>query len=135
MTERCNCDASCGENRYHDLGEPGCRHHDPFVWQARHDQKKAVYPGCVRGIMHCLDMGCTCPGRTPSEEFVQARAAVLRKEDEARRNRFRAEPCGCGARSCWHWHVSPVAAFQGVSFTEEQARAVAEFMNSREWKT
>jgi mannose-6-phosphate isomerase len=25
--ERCNCDASCGENRYHDLGEPGCRYH------------------------------------------------------------------------------------------------------------
>lgn len=25
MTERCNCDASCGENRYHDAGDPGCR--------------------------------------------------------------------------------------------------------------
>jgi len=24
--ERCNCDASCGENRYHDLGSPGCRY-------------------------------------------------------------------------------------------------------------
>lgn len=23
--ERCNCDASCGENRYHDLGDSGCR--------------------------------------------------------------------------------------------------------------
>ena len=23
--ERCNCDASCGENRYHNKGEPGCR--------------------------------------------------------------------------------------------------------------
>lgn len=23
--ERCNCDASCGENRYHDAGDPGCR--------------------------------------------------------------------------------------------------------------
>lgn len=29
MNERCNCDASCGENRYHDLGTPGCR------WEAR----------------------------------------------------------------------------------------------------
>lgn len=26
MAERCNCDASCGENRYHDLGSPGCRY-------------------------------------------------------------------------------------------------------------
>lgn len=26
MVERCNCDASCGENRYHDLGSPGCRY-------------------------------------------------------------------------------------------------------------
>lgn len=25
MVERCNCDASCGENRYHDVGDPGCR--------------------------------------------------------------------------------------------------------------
>lgn len=24
MVERCNCDASCGENRYHDLGDVGC---------------------------------------------------------------------------------------------------------------
>ena len=24
--ERCNCDASCGENRYHDRGSPGCRY-------------------------------------------------------------------------------------------------------------
>lgn len=25
MAERCNCDASCGENRYHDLGDVGCK--------------------------------------------------------------------------------------------------------------
>lgn len=25
---RCNCDASCGENRYHDVGDPGCRYKD-----------------------------------------------------------------------------------------------------------
>lgn len=28
MKERCNCDASCGENRYHDVGDPGCRFKD-----------------------------------------------------------------------------------------------------------
>jgi mannose-6-phosphate isomerase len=26
--ERCNCDASCGENRYHDVGSPGCLYKD-----------------------------------------------------------------------------------------------------------
>jgi mannose-6-phosphate isomerase len=26
--ERCNCDASCGENRYHDVGSPGCLYPD-----------------------------------------------------------------------------------------------------------
>lgn len=30
---RCNCDASCGENRYHDVGEPGCR----FKTEEEHD--------------------------------------------------------------------------------------------------
>ena len=25
MATRCNCDASCGENRYHDVGDSGCR--------------------------------------------------------------------------------------------------------------
>lgn len=27
--ERCNCDASCGENRYHDKGSLGCRYYKP----------------------------------------------------------------------------------------------------------
>lgn len=25
MATRCNCDASCGENRYHNVGDPECR--------------------------------------------------------------------------------------------------------------
>lgn len=29
MTERCNCDASCGENRYHNKGDSGCRYEAP----------------------------------------------------------------------------------------------------------
>jgi len=33
MTTRCNCDASCGENRYHDVGSSGCR----FGSEAEHD--------------------------------------------------------------------------------------------------
>lgn len=43
--------------------------------------------------------------------------------------RFRALPCPCGHRSCKNWFVDPVAAVQCVSFTKEQAYAVAEFMN------
>lgn len=46
--------------------------------------------------------------------------------------KYRAEPCACGHRVCKAWHVHPVAAVQGVSFTEEQARAVAEFLNELE---
>jgi len=48
---------------------------------------------------------------------------------------FRAIKCPCGHRACNNWFVDPVAAVQCVSFTEEQARAVADFMNSREWGT
>lgn len=33
MTTKCNCDASCGENRYHDIGSSGCR----FGSEAEHD--------------------------------------------------------------------------------------------------
>jgi hypothetical protein len=32
--ERCNCDASCGENRYHDVGDPGCRFADDDNYRA-----------------------------------------------------------------------------------------------------
>lgn len=45
---------------------------------------------------------------------------------------YRAEPCPCGHSTCKHWHVSPVAAFQGVGFTEEQAQAVAALLNAME---
>ena len=33
MTTRCDCDSSCGENRYHDVGDPGCR----FRTEAEYD--------------------------------------------------------------------------------------------------
>ncbi len=47
---------------------------------------------------------------------------------------FRATPCPCGNSSCKNWFVDPVAAFQGVSFTEIQAKAVADFMNRVDWE-
>lgn len=43
-----------------------------------------------------------------------------------------AFPCPCGHQSCKNWMVSDVAAFQGVSFTEQQARAVAGLLNFME---
>lgn len=45
--------------------------------------------------------------------------------------RFSAEPCGCGDKNCKDWHVDPVAAVQGVNFTQSDARAVAAFLNER----
>lgn len=40
MAERCNCDASCGENRYHDAGDPGCRFADDEEYLAYWDRKR-----------------------------------------------------------------------------------------------
>lgn len=42
---------------------------------------------------------------------------------------YKASPCPCGHRACEDWHVSPAAAVQGVSFTEKQAKAVADLLN------
>lgn len=38
---------------------------------------------------------------------------------------YRAVHCGCGSKACQYWHVTNVANVQGVSFTREQAEAVA----------
>jgi len=46
------------------------------------------------------------------------------------RDIFRAAKCPCG--QCKNWFVYPVAAVQSVRFSEEQAKAVAEFMNREE---
>jgi len=40
MIERCNCDASCGENRYHDVGSPGCRFADDDEYHAYWDSRR-----------------------------------------------------------------------------------------------
>lgn len=40
-----------------------------------------------------------------------------------------AFPCPCGYPNCKNWMVSGVAEYQGVSFTEHQARAVAGLLN------
>lgn len=45
---------------------------------------------------------------------------------------YSASPCPCGHRTCKSWHVFPVAAVQGVNFSERQAKAVAEFLNAME---
>jgi hypothetical protein len=44
---------------------------------------------------------------------------------------YRAIRCPCGHRGCSSWMVEPVAAIQGVSLTEAQARAVADLLNAR----
>jgi len=45
---------------------------------------------------------------------------------------YQATPCQCGRRTCPDWHVAPVADLQGVSFTKEQAQAVAALLNEME---
>lgn len=42
MVERCNCDASCGENRYHDVGDPGCRFRDDTEYRAYYHMKNVA---------------------------------------------------------------------------------------------
>ena|SRR5215472_5463641 len=53
------------------------------------------------------------------------------KADVPGGEKFRAIPCPCGHPACKSWMVDPVAAIQGVSFTQEEAEAIAEFMNKR----
>lgn len=54
------------------------------------------------------------------------------------RETYTASPCPCGHRLCGNWHVSPVAAVQGVGFTEKQARIVASVLiaveNGWDWQ-
>lgn len=38
---------------------------------------------------------------------------------------YTPEPCGCQYPQCTDWHIQNIAALQGVSFTEAQARCVA----------
>ncbi len=42
---------------------------------------------------------------------------------------YKAVPCMCGDKICKHWHVSAVADRQGVSFTQQEAEAVANLLN------
>lgn len=49
---RCNCDASCGENRYHDAGDHGCRFQDAeefeAYWQNIRDQNEKWYQNTMK---------------------------------------------------------------------------------------
>lgn len=46
--------------------------------------------------------------------------------------KYRAVRCLCGHRACKDWHVAPVAAVQGVGFTQRQAEMVANLLNMDE---
>lgn len=41
---RCNCDASCGENRYHNVGDRECRFHTVEEYEAYWGIKKTILP-------------------------------------------------------------------------------------------
>lgn len=42
---------------------------------------------------------------------------------------YHAVPCGCRYAKCPDWHVTNVAATQGVHFTKRQAQRVAKLLN------
>lgn len=65
------------------------------------------------------------------ESFAAGNLAVDRAslDPDADPGPYRASRCPCGHRGCRDWHVSPVAAVQGVGFTEVQARAIADLLN------
>jgi mannose-6-phosphate isomerase-like protein (cupin superfamily) len=44
MDMRCNCDASCGENRYHNVGDRECRFHTVEEYEAYWGIKKTILP-------------------------------------------------------------------------------------------
>ena len=45
---------------------------------------------------------------------------------------YRATKCPCGHPGCRHWHVWPVAAVQGVGFTQKQAEVIVGLLNTME---
>ena len=45
---------------------------------------------------------------------------------------YKSIRCNCGDDGCSDWHVTPGADVHGVSFTEEQAKAIASLLNGME---
>lgn len=43
MKSRCNCDSSCGENRYHDVGSSSCRFNTQEEYEAYWDREGQRY--------------------------------------------------------------------------------------------
>lgn len=48
------------------------------------------------------------------------------------RQRYTIAKCPCGDAVCTNWYVYPIAAIQGVKFTQEQAQACADLLNKME---
>lgn len=47
--------------------------------------------------------------------------------------KYEAVRCKCGHYNCKSWWVEPSAAVQGVGFTEDEARAIADLLNGNRW--
>lgn len=63
------------------------------------------------------------------ERRDSASLEMMKSLGEPPSGRYHASRCPCGHMACNDWHVDPVAALQGVHFTERQARAVAALLN------
>lgn len=96
MDTRCNCDASCGENRYHDVGSSGCR----FGSEAEHDaywgRQHKEFPNLYKTTM-------SEPKRTLSDKYTKEEPQPMKelyKEDK---------PYVESATRPWgEWHVLDV---------------------------
>jgi hypothetical protein len=55
---------------------------DPFIEQAKIDQKNADYPGCREGFMECRSQSCGCNERKLHRDFITERAKMLRDNND-----------------------------------------------------
>jgi hypothetical protein len=60
----------------------------PYVKQAKEDQKKADYPGCMLGLMQCRSQSCGCNGSQSCGGFVKERAKALQQQAECKHPEF-----------------------------------------------
>lgn len=70
-----------------------------------------------------MDTGC------PNTQKCSMENRCLKIQTEQCLATYMAMPCPCGHQHCKNWLVEPPAAIQGVSFTEKQAKAVADLLN------
>ena len=57
MATRCNCDASCGENRYHDVGSSGCRFDSEEAYESYWRNRRSTGVDGTKKVLEEMRMG------------------------------------------------------------------------------